>query len=63
QPWVVSLPIWVYRILMLIWSSWLVFALIRWLRWGWGCFSDGGFWRKKPKVINASPRPPGNPVQ
>ncbi len=46
QPWVLSLPMFVYRILMLVWALWLVQALLRWLSWGWQCFSKGGLWRK-----------------
>ena len=52
-PWVLTLPIWTYRVLMLIWSTWLAFALMRWLKWGWECFSEGGVWRKKEKVVKA----------
>lgn len=43
--WVVSLPLWIYHILMLCWALWLALALLGWLRWGWDCFSKGGTWR------------------
>lgn len=46
QAWVVSVPIWIYRFLMLAWALWLASALMRWLRWGWGCYTTGGIWRK-----------------
>ncbi|MCD6184674.1 MAG: hypothetical protein J7K84_02610, partial [Deltaproteobacteria bacterium] len=58
SPWVISLPLMVYHILMLIWSLWLAFSLLKWLRWGWDCFSEGGIWkktafrRKKPAMTN-----------
>jgi len=45
-PWVISLPEWVFHILMLCWSLWLAFSLLRWLKWGWQCFSQGGAWKK-----------------
>ena len=45
MPWALSLPTVVYRVLMLIWALWLALALLRWLKWGWECFSDGGIWR------------------
>ena len=45
SPWVVSLPLWVYRLLMLAWSLWLAFSLVSWLRWGWGCFSRQQLWK------------------
>jgi hypothetical protein len=44
---VISLPLIVYRLLMLAWALWLASALLNWLKWGWGCFSSNGLWRKK----------------
>jgi hypothetical protein len=44
KAWVVSLPVLAYRFLMLAWSMWMAFALIRWLKWGWGCFAHGRVW-------------------
>ena len=44
---VYSVPISVYRIAMLAWSLWLVFALLRWVKWGWGCFSFQQLWMGK----------------
>ena len=45
QAWVLSVPTFVYRLLMLAWALWLAFALIRWLRWGWSCYATAGLWR------------------
>ncbi|MGH7896838.1 MAG: hypothetical protein ACREQQ_02735 [Candidatus Binatia bacterium] len=45
RTWVVSVPLFVYRLAMLAWALWLAWALSGWLRWGWGAFSDGGLWR------------------
>jgi hypothetical protein len=45
QPWVASVPLLVYRLAMLAWALWLALALVRWLRWGWGCFSTVELWR------------------
>jgi len=37
--------------MVLIWALWLVICLIKWLKWGWGCFIEGGIWKKrKPKT-------------
>ncbi|PCK09267.1 MAG: hypothetical protein COA42_04860 [Alteromonadaceae bacterium] len=44
--WVVSLPMYVYRLAMLAWSLWLAFALMSWLKWGWQQLNVGGFWRE-----------------
>jgi hypothetical protein len=45
RPWVLSLPVWVYRVLMLAWALWLVVALLGWLKWGWHCLIKDGGWR------------------
>lgn len=42
EVWVLSIPMYVYRILMLIWALWLAFSLIKWFQWGWHCFSKDG---------------------
>ncbi len=48
---VISVPLLVYRILMLAWALWLALAIVRWLRWGWSCIASGGLWQpwRKPK--------------
>jgi hypothetical protein len=43
--WVVSVPLLAYRISMLLWALWLALALLKWLRWGWDCFSDTRTWK------------------
>src|SRR5580704_19442732 len=50
--WMISVPLLVYRAAMLAWALWIALALLRWLKWGWGAFTTGGAWRRKP------PRPP-----
>ena len=44
---VVSVPVMLYRLLMLGWSLWMALSLLDWLRWGWDCFASGGIWKKK----------------
>jgi len=44
---VVSVPLWIYKALILAWALWLSFALLRWLPWVWRCFSSQGYWRSK----------------
>jgi hypothetical protein len=46
RAWVLSVPLLVYRLLMLAWALWLAFALLGWLRWGWDCFASGELWKK-----------------
>lgn len=61
QAWIVSIPLWIYRALMLVWSLWLALHLLNWLKWGWQAFIHEGYWRsdvivkdklaKKPLVV------------
>jgi hypothetical protein len=48
RPWVLSLPLWYYWALMLVWSLWLAYALLGWLKWGWQSFAKDGIWKKRP---------------
>lgn len=57
-----TLPLWVYKVLMLAWALWLANALIGWLRGGFAAWTRGGYWRaaeKKPAI--ASPAPAAEP--
>ena len=49
RPWILSVPLMVYRLAMLAWALWLAVTVLRWLRWGWGSFTSGGTWRHRPK--------------
>jgi hypothetical protein len=42
---VITVPLWIYKGVILTWALWLSFALVRWLPWVWQCFSSEGFWR------------------
>lgn len=42
---VLSAPLWVWRILNLVWALWLAVSLLGWLRWAWGEYSRYGLWR------------------
>ena len=35
RPWILSLPLWVWRVLMLLWSLWLASRVLRWAPWAW----------------------------
>jgi len=50
RPLLLSLPLWVWRVLMLLWALWMAASLVSWLRWGWGSFSEGGLiqWSAPP---------------
>jgi hypothetical protein len=52
-----SVPLWVYKVLMLAWALWLANALIGWLRDAFGAWTAGGYWRAKAPA----PTPPDAP--
>jgi hypothetical protein len=49
--WVISLPLWCYKIAILLWSLWLASSLIKWIRWGWQQLSHNGMWHVNPNII------------
>ncbi|MBU2886438.1 hypothetical protein KO507_11750 [Gilvimarinus agarilyticus] len=54
---IISLPLWAYRLVMLLWSLWLAFALTGWLRWGWQQLSNGGIWHSQSPPAKAPVAP------
>lgn len=40
-----SVPMWIYKVLFLLWAGWMAFALVRWLRWAFNAWKTGGLWR------------------
>ncbi len=50
RPWVFSVSIWYYRLLMLLWGLWLANAVIRWLITGWKQFTTGMAWRWRSRI-------------
>jgi hypothetical protein len=47
----ISLPLWVYKVLMLAWALWLANALIGWLRDGFAAWTRGGYWKPRTRAI------------
>ncbi|HEX5787923.1 MAG TPA: hypothetical protein VFY03_07070 [Woeseiaceae bacterium] len=42
-----SVPLWVYKALILAWALWLSLALIRWLPWAWRVLAHDGYFAGK----------------
>jgi len=51
QAWVLSVPLYVYRALMLLWALWLAFSLLKWLRWGWQSLNEKALWLNTDKSV------------
>ncbi len=51
-----TVPMWIYKILILGWALWLSFALLKWLPWTWQCFAREGFfrWRQHDRISTPS---------
>ncbi|MGS2718857.1 hypothetical protein ACVBE9_11830 [Eionea flava] len=45
---VVSVPLFAYRVVMLLWALWLSTRLIQWAIWTWQCVKEKGVWQTKP---------------
>jgi len=43
----ISVADYIFRLMMLAWSIWLAFAVIKWAQWGWGCYTQGEYWRSR----------------
>ncbi|MDH3532504.1 MAG: hypothetical protein OEO82_06205 [Gammaproteobacteria bacterium] len=50
-----TVPMWAYKVLILMWALWLSFALLRWLPWVWQCFSSQGLWRSRKGAALRAP--------
>lgn len=47
-PSVLSIPIVVWKIVMLLWALWLAGSIVKWAPWAWRAFSAQGIWHKAP---------------
>ena len=61
RPWVLWLPLWVWRILMLLWALWLAVMTFRWVTWAWQQASVGGLWKMPPKKAAGEVPPASQP--
>jgi hypothetical protein len=52
--WVLSLPMWCYKLAMLAWALWLASALVGWGRWAFQAWTKNGYWPAK----QTPPAPP-----
>ncbi|MFM7975252.1 MAG: hypothetical protein ACKO8U_09290, partial [Pirellula sp.] len=55
QPWVLSVSIWYYRFLMLLWALWLANSLLQWLKEWWKSLVHVTGWRSFPTRLQKRP--------
>jgi hypothetical protein len=56
---IISLPLSIYRWLMLAWALWLALSVLKWSQWAWGAFTHGERWRRvklKLPRLNSKPK-------
>lgn len=55
---VFSVPVLVFRLLMLAWAAYIAFKVVAWSIWAWRCYTQGGVWNsadiKKKREISSS---------
>jgi hypothetical protein len=59
--WALWLPLWFFRLLMLLWALWLALRLLSWLPWAWRRFAGERAWawpRSEPRAATPAPPPP-----
>ena len=56
-----SVPMWIWRGVMLAWSLWLVSSLFGWMSWAWRAFSADQFWISRPTPQPATDTSPARP--
>ncbi len=60
-PAVLSIPMWGWRVAMLLWALWLAASLLRWLPWTWRAFRHERWYLLPPPA--APLEPPARPAQ
>jgi len=59
QGWMLSVPLFYYRLAMLAWALWISFALLNLIKWGWQRCSQPVLWHKKVRQA----KPPKDSVR
>lgn len=62
QAWIISLPLWSYKLAMLLWSLWLASALLPWVRWGWQQLSHHALWYAPDSILPTTPTTSTDPL-
>ena len=50
------LPLWLYKVIMLLWTFWFAYLIIDRAKWGWSAYSSGNiYWKNGPKKVFLDP--------
>jgi hypothetical protein len=61
RPFVIWLPLLVWKAVMLLWALWLASRVFRWVVDGWSAFSEGGLWKMPPRKAKKEKAPKDPP--
>ena len=62
-PWILSVPMIVWKIIMLIWALWLAASVVKWAPWAWRAFAASAVWKRAsgPAESTTAAHPPAAP--
>lgn len=63
RAWIISLPLWSYKLAMLLWSLWLASALLHWIRWGWQQLSHHALWYAPDSILPPTSKVASEPME
>ena len=63
RPWIFSISVWYYRLLMLAWALWLANSLLGWLQAWWMAMNQGSFWRAGQRKATTQSHDPQVPLR
>jgi hypothetical protein len=63
RPWIFSISVWYYRLLMLAWALWLANSLLGWLQAWWMAMNQGSFWRTGQRKAATQSHDPQVPIR
>jgi hypothetical protein len=58
---VLSVSVWFYKAIMLVWVIWLSTSILSWVKWAWKTIGIHGYWQSIPSVKNKAKK--SEPVQ
>jgi hypothetical protein len=47
-PWALSVPLFIWKLIMLAWALWLAWSVVKWAPWAFGRWSHEGIWKSAP---------------
>ena len=54
---ILSISMWFYKTIMLVWVIWLSTSILSWIKWAWKIIGEHGYWKSSPakKTVDEKP--------